>query len=119
MKTKLFSIMVVASLSELLVAGCRADKCSSTNPGQAIVDVFVDVSHIHHDAKSNGDTWDYIWADDDNLYSFGCDGKGYGTTNAMNLNFNCLQGSKWNALTGQLVNSMAEYGLNGAYLGEN
>jgi hypothetical protein len=35
-------------------------------------DVFVAVLHIHHDAKSNGDTWDYIGADDDNLYSFGC-----------------------------------------------
>jgi hypothetical protein len=119
MTTKLISIVVAVLLCELLVVGCRTDISTSVSRGQAIADVFVDVSRLHHDAKSNGDTWDYLWADDDNLYSFGCDGKGYGTTNSMNLNFNCLKGFNWNALTGQLVNPMAEYGLNGAYLADN
>jgi len=98
-------------------AGCRTT--SSAPAGRNITGVFVDVANIHHDARSNGDTWDYIWADDDNLYSFGCDGKGYGASSSMNLNFNCLKGSAWNALAGSLVNPMDEYGKNGAYLADN
>lgn len=103
----------------LALAGCRTTDSSMGGNSQTIADVFVDVANLHHDANSNGDTWDYIWADDDNLYSFGCDGKGYGATRSMNLNFNCLKGSAWNALTGQLVNPMAEYGLNGAYFADH
>lgn len=32
----------------------------SDQEGTKITDLFVDVAQIHHDAKSNGDTWDYI-----------------------------------------------------------
>ncbi len=110
---------IAFSLCELLVAGCRTNRPPRPNQNRDIADVFVDVSRLHHDAKSNGDTWDYIWADDDNLYSFGCDGKGYGATNSMNLNFNRLRGSDWNTLTGELINPMNEYGPNGAYLADN
>jgi len=109
MKTKLFSIILAVSLCELLVAGCRTNKYCSTNRGQVIADVFVDVSQIHHDVKSNGDTWDYLWADDNNLYSFACDSRGYGTQ-GRNVNFNRLTGPAWNQLDGELVNSMDEYG---------
>lgn len=109
------SFLMIAGL--LATAGCHTT--DSVSAGRNIADVFVDVAHICHDAKSNGDTWDYIWADDDQLYSFGCDGKGYGAKNPMNLNFNRLKGSDWNVLTGQLVNPMAEYGLNGAYLDQS
>jgi hypothetical protein len=76
-----------------------------------IQSVYVDVSRLHHDARSNGDTWDYIWADDDNLYSFACDGKGYGTE-GRNLNFNILTGTVWDALSGALANPM-DYGKTG------
>jgi hypothetical protein len=105
--------------SLLLLDGCCSERLAIHESGKKIQGCFVDISQIHHDAKSNGDTWDYIWADDDNLYSFGCDGKGYGATNSRNLNFNCLKGSDWNALTGHLLNPMDEYGLNGAYLADN
>ena len=86
--------------------------------GKTITDVFVDVSRIRHDAKSWGDTWDHIWADDDNLYTFGCDGGGYGTNND-NLNFNQLTGPAWDQLAGRPVNPMSEYGKNGSYLADN
>ena len=103
----------------LLLTSCVSERSVSRDRGTTIQSCYVDVSQICHDAKANGDTWDYLWADDDNLYSFGCDGKGYGATNAMNLNFNGLKGSNWNALTGRLVNPMSEYGLNGAYLADH
>jgi len=113
----LWSKSLFIAVGLFATVGCHTAGFVSTSPN--ITDVYVDVAHIYYDAKSNGDTWDYIYADDDNLYSFGCDGKGYGATNAMNLNFNCLKASDWNDLTGQLVNPMNEYGLNGAYLADN
>jgi len=87
--------------------------------GKRVQDCFVDVSKLHHDSKSNGDSWDYFWADDDSLYSFGCDGVGYGSGKGNNLNFNKLIGPAWDQLVGSPVNPMSEYGLNGAYLAEN
>ena len=117
MNPPLWTRSFLVTVGLFATVGCHTT--ASGPAGRNITSVFVDVANLHHDAKSNGDTWDYIWADDGNLYSFGCDGKGYGATNAMNLNFNCLKGSDWNALTGQLVNPMAEYGLNGAYLADN
>lgn len=119
MNTKSVSILLGALLCQWFLTGCETGKSTGASRGQPIADVFVDVSQLHHDAKSNGDTWDYIWAEDDNLYSFGCDGKGYGAPSGMNLNFNRLEGSDWNSLTGQLVNTMAEYGLKGDYLTED
>ncbi len=77
--------------------------------GTAITGLFVDVSHLHHDSKSNGDTWDYIWADDDNIYSFGCDGAGYGAK-GRNVNFNKLTGNQWDILQGSSVNTMDDFG---------
>jgi len=119
MATQPTSVLFALLLGGLLVTGCRTDTVSRAQPAPPIAEVFVDVSQLHHDAKSNGDTWDYLWADDDQLYSFGCDGKGYGAPNPMNLNFNCLKGTAWNDLTGQLVNPMEEYGANGAYLADH
>ena len=38
--------------------GCHT---TGTVPSERnITGVFLDVANIHHDAKSNGDTWDYI-----------------------------------------------------------
>ena len=86
--------------------------------GKPITGVFVDVSRLVHDPLSNGDTWDHIWAPDDELYTFGCDGRGYGTKN-QNLNFNLLKGASWDSLVGSPVSSMDEYGGNGSYLTDN
>ena len=72
----------------------------------------MDVANIHHDAKSNGDTWDYIWADDGNIYSFGCDGRGYGKI-PLNVNFNKLTGTTSDGLTGEIANPMDDYGKPG------
>ena len=105
-------LILAALLLAPLALTVRADA------GKPITGVFVDVARIRHDAKSWGDTWDHLWADDDNLYTFGCDGGGYGTNN-NNLNFNKLTGPAWDQLVGSPVNPMSEYGKNGAYLAEN
>ena len=75
----------------------------------SIADVFVDVANIHHDPKSNGDTWDHLWAADDSVYSFACDGTGYGKL-SRNFNFNRLTGNAWDQLAGSPVNPMNAYG---------
>ena len=72
-----------------------------------ITDVFMDLNHIHKWDQSNGDTWDPFWADDDSLYAFNCDGRGFGTQ-PRNLAFNQLQGDGPHALKGRIVNSMDE-----------
>jgi hypothetical protein len=81
------------------------------SPGTEITGIFVDVFRIRHDPKSNGDTWDYIWADDDAIYSFNCDGRGYGRQ-PRNLSFNKLTGTQWDSLSGDPVNEM-DYGKAG------
>jgi len=109
MNSRVRNIGVCLILVLVALTGCSTAASNPTTAGQTITDVFVDVARIHHDAKSNGDTWDHIWADDGNLYSFGCDGRGYGTA-GRNVNFNKLVGVAWDALTGSLVNSMDDYG---------
>jgi hypothetical protein len=90
---------------------CLSRAAEQVSPDSTIKDVFVDVANLRHDAASNGDTWDYIWADDGNIYSFGCDGRGYGNK-GRNLNFNVLSGGAWNSLTGSSVSPM-DYGRAG------
>ena len=97
----------------LVTTACRS--VSSGPAGRNISDVFVDVAEIHHSVNSNGDTWDHVWAENDTLYSFACDGRGFGTQ-SRNVNFNQLSGTNWNALTGSLVNSMDDYGKAGQRL---
>ncbi len=77
-----------------------------------IADVFLDLNRIHKWDDANGDTWDPFWADDDNLYAFNCDGRGFGS-NHMNLAFNKLSGQAPDALVGSQVNPMSEYGKGG------
>lgn len=108
--------LLTALLLTTLVTTVRAGVQENV-AGRSITGVFVDVSRIRHDAKSWGDTWDHLWADDDHLYTFGCDGGGYGTNN-NNLNFNKLTGPAWDQLVGSPVNAMSEYGGNGAYLAD-
>jgi hypothetical protein len=74
--------------------------------------------------ESCGDTWDPFWADDDCLYAFNCDGRGFGTK-PRNLAFNRLSGAGTSGplrgvptfragahqLAGSPVNSMDDYGV--------
>jgi hypothetical protein len=83
-----------------------------------ITDVFMDLNHIHKWDQSNGDTWDPFWADDDSLYAFNCDGRGFGSQ-GRNLAFNQLQGDSPHALAGRIVNSMDEYGAAGKKEADN
>lgn len=77
-----------------------------------ITQVFYDLNNLHKWDKSNGDTWDPFWADDDNLYAFNCDGRGFGTEH-RNLAFNKLVGNSCASLEGSPVNSMDAYGKSG------
>lgn len=81
-------------------------------PQREITGVYFDVSQFQHDSASNGDTWDYAWAEDDALYSFNCDGRGYGNFPTRNVSFNKLIGDRWNDLAGRAVNPM-NYGKGG------
>lgn len=74
--------------------------------------MFLDLNRIHKWDTSNGDTWDPFWADDNSLYAFNCDGRGFGR-HAMNLAFNQLSGSSPDKLVGCQVNAMADYGRAG------
>lgn len=77
-----------------------------------VADIFLDLNRIHKWDDANGDTWDPFWADDENLYAFNCDGRGFGS-NAMNLAFNKLSGNAPDTLVGTQVNPMGEYGKGG------
>jgi len=57
-----------------------------------------------------GDSWDPAWARDDDLYSAVNDGAGFGTIK-QNIAFNRISGNDPLALTGQLQDVMADYGV--------
>ena len=97
--------------SLLLAAPMLPAKFRSTKPdrGQPITEVVLDLNNIHKWDESNGDTWDPFWADDDNLYAFNCDGRGFGTKQ-RNLAFNRLAGNSIISLTGTIINTMDAYG---------
>jgi hypothetical protein len=80
-----------------------------------ITDIVPDLNNIHKWDKSNGDTWDPFWADDDSLYAFNCDGRGFADfgSQAENLAFNKLGGDSLRQLEGKMINPMAEYGTAG------
>jgi len=99
------AICLSPALSGAQVA-VETGKAGSSRGG--IKAVYLDVSQLHHDAASNGDTWDHAWADDDALCSFNCDGRGYGK-DGRNVSFNKLVGDHRNELTGISVNPM-DYG---------
>jgi hypothetical protein len=81
----------------------------SANAAPPITDVRLDLARIYKWDNSNGDTWDPFWADDDQLYAFNCDGRGFGTQQ-RNLAFHRLAGDSPHRLIGSLVNSMDAYG---------
>lgn len=80
--------------------------------GSGIAEIVPDLNRIHKWDNSNGDTWDPFWADDDSLYAFNCDGRGFGA-HGMNLAFNRLAGNDPDGLIGAQVNAMEEYGKGG------
>ena len=74
-----------------------------------VAELDLDLHNIHKWDDSNGDTWDPFWADDDSLYAFDCDGRGFGKIQ-QNLAFNRFEGESIATLTGTQVNPMADYG---------
>jgi hypothetical protein len=92
-------LVVFVSTGLASIVGCSTGRSDSHQTNQQITSVFVDFSQLHHDAKSNGDTRDHIWADDDNLYFFACDTRGYGKS-SRNLNFNKITGNDCEQLVG-------------------
>lgn len=106
-------LLAVVSLLPMLSRAQVGTESSETAVSQAeITGVYFDVSQIHHDSASNGDTWDFAWADDGSIYSFNCDGRGYGKFAARNISFNRLVGDRWNELIGTAVDSMRYGGAN-------
>jgi len=97
-------------LPALSAASFEVPEASATAP--KITDVFLDLDNLHKWDNSNGDTWDPFWADDDNLYAFNCDGRGFGKA-PRNLAFNRLSGASPLALTGTMINTMDDYGKSG------
>lgn len=74
-----------------------------------IVSLELDLNGIHKWDDSNGDTWDPFWADDGQLYSFNCDGRGFGKVQ-QNLAFNRFDGETLHSLVGVQINPMSKYG---------
>jgi hypothetical protein len=96
--------------SLLALAHAPALQLPAAEPAAPIREVLLDIHHLHKWDNSKGDTWDPFWADDDNLYAFNCDGRGFGTQ-PRNLAFNRLSGDHLTALQGSIVNTMDEYGV--------
>ncbi|HMD85495.1 MAG TPA: hypothetical protein VKO18_12445 [Terriglobia bacterium] len=82
---------------------------SNSAGSKRIVSLELDLNGIHKWDDSNGDTWDPFWADDGRLYSFNCDGRGFGKVHE-NLAFNRFDGESLTDLVGVQINPMSEYG---------
>ena len=102
---------MLAPLATLYAADVKTD----TSP---IVAVVPDLMHMQKWDDMHGDTADPFWADDNNLYHFTCDGRGFGKEQ-RNFCFNKLTGPDVLHLKGSLVNSMDEYGKANAPAGPN
>lgn len=81
--------------------------------GVPITAVVPNLDRLQKWNDMQGDTADPFWADDDKLYHFTCDGRGFGTQQ-RNLCFNRLDGQDLGSLRGTLINAMDEYGKSGA-----
>ena len=100
---------VVSAAPDLFKRELAAFGEAKTPEARRVAEVFFDLQGIHKWDNSNGDTWDPFWADDDNLYAFNCDGRGFGSE-SKNLAFNRLAGVHPSTLVGTQVNRMDEYG---------
>lgn len=100
-----FVFLVILALGHRgLIDPVRAEQTSTP-----IAAVLPDPAGVAKWDDSNGDSADPFWSDDDNLYHFMCDGRGFGTQQ-RNLNFNKLSGPDLTNLHGESVNPMDEYG---------
>ncbi|MFO1490693.1 MAG: hypothetical protein U1F77_03325 [Kiritimatiellia bacterium] len=86
---------------------------SATATGGPVRAVVPQLDRMQKWDDMQGDTADPFWADDDNLYHFTCDGRGFGRQQ-RNISFNQLAGADVEHLVGIPVNSMDEYGKAGA-----
>jgi hypothetical protein len=107
--------IVGASVSQHIAPMLDASAGVSWSP---IADIALDLHHLNKWDHSNGDTWDPFWADDNSLYAFNCDGRGFGP-DPMNLALNKLTGDTADDLIGSQVNPMAEYGKSGQKESDN
>ena len=82
---------------------------SKSHESRRVAAVELDLNAIRKWDDSNGDTWDPFWADDDYLYSFNDDGRGFGKVQE-NLAFNRFDGDSIATMSGVGINPMAEYG---------
>lgn len=111
MKKSIFVAVGLVSSAGVLEAGERSDSVP-------IVAVVPQLDQLQKWDDMQGDTADPFWADDDNLYHFTCDGRGFGKQ-GRNFCFNRLAGPDVLHLKGELVNSMDEYGKGGAVAGQD
>jgi hypothetical protein len=109
----LLASIIMPSLMSIFVAWSAIVPSFAEEPTVPITQVIPEIDKAFKWDDSKGDTADPFWADDDQLYHFACDGRGFGTQE-RNLCFNKLSGSDLFSLKGSLVNSMDEYGGNGA-----
>jgi hypothetical protein len=94
-------------LAALFAAVCLAPSLGTAQSASGMGDpsgadggiqaVYFDVSQLHHDPASNRDTWDYAWAANNALYSFNCDGRGYGKGAATSASTSwwAIAGTAW------------------------
>ena len=106
MTTRNLCSTFIVSACALAVSPAIADSTSTTVP---IVAVVPDLNGLQKWNDMCGDTADPFWADDDQLYHFTCDGRGFGKQ-PRNFCFNKLTGPDLLHLKGELVNSMDDYG---------
>ena len=110
-RTRRNLLKTASALLPLLPAASRNSATAASTPRSAhITDVILDLNNLHKWDTSNGDTWDPFWADDDNLYAFNCDGRGFGKE-PRNLAVNRLAGDSPQTLWGTMINTMDEYGV--------
>lgn len=107
-----------AALSLLPAVSWNTALGDSATTSTRITDVILDLDNLHKWDNSNGDTWDPFWADDDNLYAFNCDGRGFGKE-GRNLAFNRFSGDSPRNLTGAMINTMDAYGTSGQKEADN
>ena len=95
--------LLLAIMTSTLAAGLHAaERQLESIP---IVAVVPELNQLQKWNDMCGDTADPFWADDDNLYHFTCDGRGFGK-DRRNLCLNKLTGADLLSLKGELVSAM-------------
>jgi len=102
-------MLAAAGLGIGRIPAAFSEEHSIPTAPKPIAALELDLNGIHKWDDSNGDTWDPFCADDDRLYSFNCDGRGFGQV-GENLTFNRFDGESLSSLVGSAVNPMTEYG---------